>query len=473
MNVIVIDIDSLRADHVGAYGYDAQTTPNIDALAADGIRFDRAYAANSPCMPSRAALVSGRYGVHNGVETHGPPGQTLFSPATRTDWDDRPAAAFRSLPEQLFNNRFQTGAISSFPRHPALWFYHVWHEFYQPQEPVDPDRTDVPTEEPRPDGLPTEGFQTPRGANIADLAIQYLDRHTDEDLFLYTQFWDPHEPYNRTHDEIEPFRTDTSAPPYPTADQIEEHRTWDVVRGATDMNVAERSDLLELLARYDAEIRYVDEHVGRLIDELKRQEMYDESLIFLTADHGEEFGEHGQYRHHCSTHDGTQRIPLIVKPPAFTGTNRGGATDALVTNVDIAPTVVDYVGLETPAGWQGRSLRPVLEQEMVDWRDDVVFDHGLYRAQRAIRTDRWKLIRTHHAGLLDGVTPEYQLFDMTVDPWEQDDVAADHPEMISELKDRLLAWTDEHVGPEEDPIHRIARVGPTGYNWFKDTWDGV
>jgi len=473
MNTIVIDIDSLRVDHIGAYGYEAPTTPNIDALAEDGVRFTRAYAANSPCMPSRAALVSGRYGIHNSVATHGPSGQRLAEPRTQDNWTDDPAS-FWTLPEVLFNNRVQTGAVSSFPRHPAQWFYHVWHEFYTPQEPAErPD--DVPVETPAPSGLPDECFQTPRANSVADIATEYIERHADNNFMLYAQFWDPHEPYNRTNDEIDPFRDGTPLPPVPTDEMIESHLSWDVVRGAQDMNVRSRSDLHELLARYDAEIRYADRHVGRIIDSLKNHEIYDDSLVILTADHGEEFGEHGEYRHHWSTYDGTQRIPLVIKAPvdAVKQTEIGTACEKLVTNVDLAPTVVDFSGLDCPAGWQGWTLEPLLTSENASWRSHVVFDHGLYMAQRAVRNERWKLIRTHHPGLWDGVMPETQLYDMRDDPWEQQNVASEHPDIVDALEMERRDWADRHCGPEEDSLHRVARKGPAGYRWFRSEWDGV
>jgi arylsulfatase A-like enzyme len=387
MSTILIDIDSLRADHVGAYGYDAPTTPNIDSLAEDGIRFTRAYAASSPCMPSRAAVLSGRFGIHNGVVTHGPRGQTLAEPQSSHDWTE-PARRYWTLPEVFFENRVRTGAVSSFPRHPAYWFYHVWHEFYQPQEPKERPEN-VPHESPPPSGLPGEGFQTPRADEVADIATRFIEANSDQEFLLYTQFWDPHEPYNRTEAEIDEFRGATPLPEYPTAEQITEHQSWDIVRGAADMNIASQDNLQELLARYDAEISFVDEHVGRILQALRRAGVYEESTIILTADHGEEFGEHGSYRHHWSTHDGTQRVPLIVKPPRDAAGSIS-VCDELVVNVDLAPTATDFADLPTPAGWQGRSLRPLLSESADSWRDHIVFDHGLYVAQRAVRTERWK-----------------------------------------------------------------------------------
>lgn len=456
VRIIYLDIDSLRADHVGAYGQSAPTTPNIDTLADDAVRFDTAYVANSPCMPSRAALLTGRYGIHNGVVTHGAKSQMVHCPRQWTDWAGSWSEGTETprdwwhLPELFFRNRVTTGAVSSFPRHPAPWFYHVWHDFRQPQEPAGGD----------------ESFQTPRAETVADEAIRFLDAHDSEEFFLYAQFWDPHGPYNRSEVEVERFR-DGPVPPYPTAEQLSEHRTWDAWRSASHMNVESRDDLAELLAKYRAEIRYADRHVGRILDHLKAAGMYDETLIVVTADHGEEFGEHGLYREHWSTHDGTQRVPLLIKPPASAAV-KPGARKQLVTNVDMPPTLAEYAGIEPPSEWQGRSLIPILRNSKEEWRSHVVFDHGLYTAQRTIRTERWKLIRTYHSGMWGDSVPDYQLYDMAADLWEQNNRASDRPELVSDLDRRRLVWVDRHVGLREDPLHAVARDGPAGFNAYQD-----
>lgn len=474
MRILYLDIDSLRPDHLGCYGYEQPTSPNIDRLAADAIRFDRAYVASSPCMSSRAAFVSGRYGINNGVVTHGPLGQTLNSPATRHghEWQGFEDAQeeWMTLPELFFNNRIRTIAVSSFPRHPAPWFYHLWHEFHQPQEP------------------PGGYFQTPRAEDIVDIAIDRLEANRDEEPFLYVQFWEPHDPYLQDDEAVEPFR-DGPLPPYPTSEQIEAHMDWDAFRSPTDPGLARslehssydtvvnREALGDLLAGYDAEIRHVDTHIGRLLDYLKANNLYDETLIVVTADHGEEFGEHGLYREHWSTYDGTQRVPLLIKPPAH-HEMAAGSRDHLVTNVDMAPTLARYAGLDLPAAWQGRSLQPIVESASAESRDAIVVDHGQYTAQRAVRTDQWKYIRTYHAGMWNGVVPDEQLFDLTTDPWEQTNLAPDRPDVVSDLHDLMAGWAEEHVGPEEDALHEAAREGPAGLHRLYttkgyDRWDGV
>lgn len=475
MNVVVIDVDSLRADHVGVYEYDAPTTPNLDELANDSVKFENAYVSNSPCLPSRAAFISGRHGISNGVETHGPASQQLRSPQNWRKWyacwaeewtEDGRATLLETegesknwltLPEVFFHNRIHTGAISSFPRHTAPWFYHLWHEYHQPQEP---DR----------DG---EYMQTPRAETIADLGIEFISQNKDDDFFLYTQFWDPHTPYNRNEEEIERFRG-TPLPPYPTEDQLQSHQEWNAWRSASQMGIHKRDDLEELLAHYDAEIRYMDSHLGRILDHLKENGLYEDSLIVVTADHGEEFGEHGVYREHWSTYEGTQRVPLIIKPPESVQVSTGTRSD-LVTNVDIAPTLVDYADLEIPGGWQGKSLRPLIEEENTEWRDSIVFDHGLYTAQRSIRSGRWKLTRTYHPGMWESVLPRLQLYNLDNDPWEQNDVAENNPDVVTKLEQTMSQWVADNVGRYGDPIRDVARETPPGterqQRW--NNWSGV
>jgi arylsulfatase A-like enzyme len=483
--VVVIDVDSLRPDHMGTYGYGPATTPHLDDLARDATVFERAYAANSPCMPARAGLLTGRYGIANGVETHKWQGRSVNGPHTwparRFDGDP---ADYHTLPERFFEAGRAAAAVSSFPRHPAPWFYHVWDEVHQPREP----------------DAPGEYFQTPRAAAVVDRAIDLLDRRAPE--LLYVQLWDPHTPYNRSDAEVAAF-ADAPLPPHPTDAEIAAHREWDTWRGARDTGIEDREDLQAVLAAYDAEIGYADAQIGRLLDTLREYDRYDESLVVVLADHGEEFGEHGCYREHWSTHEGTQRVPLLVKPPA--DAPRRDRSRALVTNVDVAATVLAYAGLEVPDAWHGTSLRPHVADaaggtdgedrsgpsatatsglsappgDGVDVaagpNDFLVVDHGLYTAQRAVRTDRWKLVRTYEAGLWEPVVPEVQLFDLDADPWEVDNCADEYPDVVDALSTLRARWVDRHVGPDGDALRTAVRNGLGGPEIYGDagSWDGI
>jgi arylsulfatase A-like enzyme len=112
------------------------------------------------------------------------------------------------------------------------------------------------------------------------------------------------------------FTDEATPPPYPTAEQIEAHQEWDAWKSAREKGVEDRSDLAEVIGHYDAEIHYADRQIGRVIDALVAEGAYDDVWIVTTPDHGEEVGEHGLYVEHWSTHDGTQRVPMVIKPPA-------------------------------------------------------------------------------------------------------------------------------------------------------------
>jgi arylsulfatase A-like enzyme len=321
---------------------------------------------------------------------------------------------------------------------------------------------------PRATGPDTSGdyFQTPRAEAVVDRAVEALDRHDPD--YLYVQPRDPHTPYSRPADEVDRFVD--APPPHPTAEAIRDHRTWDAWRGARDAGIDDRGDLRDLLAAYDAEVADADAHVGRPLDALRERDRYDRSCVVLLADHGEEFGERGLYSEHWSTHEGTQRVPLVVKPPA--DAPRRDRTDALATTVDAAATVLAYAGLDAPDAWQGTSLRGHVAGGPAP-TDALVVDHGLSTAQRAVRTDRWKPIRTYEAGLWDAVVPGTQLFDLDADPWETTDLAADNPDVVADLAATREAWVDAHVGPGGDALADAVANGLGGAEIYGDGYDGV
>jgi arylsulfatase A-like enzyme len=480
MQAIYVDVDSLRPDFLQPYGYEAPSSPGLAAFAEDAICFDRAYAANSPCMASRAGFLSGRYGVNNGVVTHGSGGQRLRSPKnwnglSPTAVDGNPISLdgvvleadvrfnqagdesyssgrkWYTLPETLFHSDVETVAISSFPRHPAPWFYTLWDQFRHPREPTGSD----------------EGYHTVRAETVIDHALEYLENAAPEDdFFLYIQLWDPHGPYKRTTSEVERFRGEIPEPDYPTAEQIDSHQAWDARMSAGDMGISKRRDLLEMLANYCAEIRYMDTHLSRLFEYLRDVDLYDESLVLFASDHGEEFGERGIYRDHGSTHEATQRVPLLIKPPKSQPLENS-TTDELVTNIDLAPTILDYFDIDPPAEWQGHSLRSIIEDDYGEWRDLIVAEHGVHIIQRSVITHEWKFTKTLHPSVWDEYEDKLQLYDLPNDPYEQTNVASDHPDLVTNLEKEMAYWISQHRGHGEDPLRSLQRSGPPYYHLQK------
>lgn len=205
MKVIYFDIDTLRPDHLSCCGY-GRPTPHIDALAADGVRFSRAYASNTPCMPARAALFTGCFGVVNGVETHGTAALSVATP---------PETA---LPRVLAWQGVHTAAVSSFGRHPAPWFYNGFSHV------IDPSYR-----------CRAENFQRFPGAAVNEAAMDFLDGFCGEDLFLHLHYWDPHGPLSPPPEWIDRgYEPDTSAV---TDEQLTRLAASPLYRGGRHMRV--------------------------------------------------------------------------------------------------------------------------------------------------------------------------------------------------------------------------------------------
>lgn len=452
MKTILIDIDSLRFDQFGSYGQDQEVTPVIDEFSEDSAVFTNAYASGSPSMPSRASLLYGRFPVHHHVETHGTMGQTMNHPyswsfSVKKEWDGD-LRDWWSLPEALFRNQIQTCAVSSASRYPAPWMFNFWNEYHQPEEPDE----DVST------------FASVEAEEVVDIGLDFLEDAQD-DFFLYLQFWDPHMSMQCPEEEVEKFE-DMSIPKYPTDEDIEEHQDWDTKNSASNKEIEDRDDLRQMYARYRAEVNYVDSQLERVFDYLKDERIYEDSLIILTADHGEEFGEHGVYQEHWSTNEAVQKVPLIVKTPEEPENTE---IDELVGNVDIPATVLDYMDFEAPEKWQGRSLKPLIQDESFDWRSFMVMDHGLHTAQRAIRDGKWKMIQTLHPGDWDRKLQEMQLFNLEEDPFEQENLALEKPKLVEKLKQKMDLWVEQRKF-NADPLKKVGEQGPAGFRYLEDSF---
>lgn len=454
MNVILIDIDSLRADQLGVYGQEADVSPEIDSLGEDSTVFTNAYTAGSPSLPSRASMLYSRFPVHHHVETHGTMGQTLNHPynwsfEAKKNWDGD-LSDWWSLPEALFRNSVKTCAVSSASRYPASWMFNFWHEYHQPEE----------------SGGEKSTFATVDAEEVADISLDFLER-TDEDFMLYMQFWDPHVPLRRPEKEVEKFE-DAEIPEKPTEEQIKKHQDWETKNSASQKDINSREDLRELYASYRAEINHVDEQIGRIIGFLKQEGIYEDTLIVLTSDHGEEFGEHGVYQEHWSTNEKIQKIPLLVKTPDKAVSEP--VIDDLVSNTDIAPMIAEFLGIDEPGKWQGRSLKPLIEDESFDWREFLVLDHGLHTAQKSIRQGKWKMIQTLHSGDWKDKIQEMQLYDLEEDPLEQNNLALEKPKLVERLKTKMDLWREQRMAGS-DPLEKVAERGPAGYRYLENSFE--
>jgi arylsulfatase A-like enzyme len=201
-------------------------------------------------------------------------------------------------------------------------------------------------------------------------------------------------------------------------------------------------DVDTLTTLYDAETYFTDRELGRLFDTLRERELYEDTLVIVTSDHGEAFGEHDGFGHYKALYEELVRVPLVIHVPG----QESKTVDSQVGLADLSPTVLDYLGLETPDTVSGESLRPLIEgdrSERVDERH--VIGHG---DPLGVRTERWKYIWW----VRDGDEPiDAELFDLRADPEETTDVSADNPKLV-EAFDEYLATHVAHADETADAL---------------------
>lgn len=316
--ILLLTVDTLRADHLGEYGYDRQTSPGLARLAADGVVFEHAFTTAPKTSPAYASMFTGHYPYRHGLQSLG---QEL-------------ADQNETLAERLSAGGYRTaGFVSSTVMIDRLsglgqGFAH-WD-----------DR--MTSREANRDNYERVASQTT--ASVLEWLPQDL-----AGVFVFVHLIDPHGPY--TPPSLFLVRLRRGRGPLLKPGQVPEFQR---LEGATAVG--------DYIDAYDAEVLYATGQLSRILDELDERGVYDDSLIIVTADHGESFGEDGYFfRHGKTLHEASTRVPLIIKPP-------GGRADVVeprwidsVSLVDIAPTVLDYAGVDGPAQPHGSSLRPVLE----------------------------------------------------------------------------------------------------------------
>jgi len=216
--------------------------------------------------------------------------------------------------------------------------------------------------------------------------------------------------------------------------------------------VTTRERYEHMITEYDAAIAYVDHHLGQVLDLLEAQGVLEDAVVMITADHGDAFGEHGVYSDHVWADECIHRIPLIVRWPGTTAA--GGRSDSLVYNTDLGPTLCELLGAPIPEQWDGRSFAPALRGEPMAERGYLVWGHGLYTTQRAVRTRGHLLIRTYDPCQYAQFEP-VELYDMSADPYRTRNLAADQPDLVGGLDRRLNDWLQEQLtkpGAIADPF---------------------
>ena len=419
-DILLVTVDTLRADHLASYGYLRATSPVIDRLAAEGVRFDQAAVQWPKTGPSFASMFTATYPKNNGIV------RKIGIPLP----DD-----FLMLAEMLGARGYGTYAVvSNGAVSRELNFdqgFDLYLETWDGREDValaERDRGDVVTA-------------------LARQAAERIDR--DKPFFLWIHYLDPHSPYTPPGEWSDRFQGDEHFDP-----DVELPVRWDkhrsVVGAVGSSQVLEgRTDLEFYVARYDAEVAYVDHQIGEMLAHLDSEGLLDDTLTVLTSDHGESLGDHGYYFDHGRLGFQTcLRVPLIFHFPGVLAP----AVDAdPVELIGLMPTLLEVAGAELADGeWmQGRSFLARLRGERLAVDDPALaFSEAGYggqdRWQRIVRSRRFKLVQAFEGAaqrwITGGLGNEYALYDLENDPAEKTNVLAEHEREAEQLGRAMIRW---------------------------------
>jgi choline-sulfatase len=375
-DVFLITIDTLRADHVGCYGYKQVETPALDALANDGVRFTEAFTHSPITNTSHITILTGLLPSVHGVTDFGVP----LSPQHVT------------AAELLKQHGYQTAAfigaviLDSNTLAPGL---DRGFDFYDNFPKTDSESADARNN-------PRWGRVERRGMEVVEHAEAWFDKHRAGPHFVWVHLYDPHDPYE---------------PPPPYSEKYKDHL-------------------------YDGEIAYADSAVAHWIAFLKKAGVYDNAIIIVTGDHGEGLGEHGEETHGLFLYDSTLHIPLILKTPG--AAHHGAVVDAEVRTTDILPTILSATGVAAPAELNGESLFPLIEQAAsaqapsnreLFGETDYPLRWG-WAPLRALRTENTKWIEA----------PRPELYDLHADPKELKNLYPPDSSRAQNMQAEIAKW---------------------------------
>lgn len=443
-NVLLILVDDLRPE-IGAYGVERAVTPNLDRLAASGVLFQRAYTQQAVCAPSRAALLTGLRPDSTGIYNLETPVRSVMP-------------THITLPQHFRQNGYQTVAIGKVYHHrsddpqgwsvapidpPGSW---VGRGYLAPEsirevQAYEAEHRDGSGRGPSYEAAAVHDTMYEDG-KIASRAIEQMRRLRDQPFLIVAGFKKPHLPFNapRKYWEMHPaesirlpdnyFRPE-GVTPFSLANFGELRNYTDIPRQGPVSDDKARA----LIRGYLASTSYVDAQVGRLLDQLQRLGLAENTVVVLWGDHGFKLGEHAEWVKHSNFEIDT-RIPLLVRAP---GVSRAGArSPRFVETVDVYPTLAELAGLPTPSH-QGHSFVPLLRSPDRPWKDAAFSQYPRSGGVmgRGIRTDRWHYIEWQRGPQREVVARE--LYDHAADPQENRNIAAGNGPVVAELSQRLAA----------------------------------
>jgi len=299
---------------------------------------------------------------------------------------------------------------------------------------------------------------------INAMALPWIRENKEKDFFVFIHYWDPHGLYfpPKTYRRLF-YQGNESDPGNHSLDALKSQPVWPFTKGHLDAIGENISDIEYVVAQYDGEIRYADDNIGRLLDLLEDLRISDETAIIFTSDHGESLGEHHFYFDHHEVYETTVHVPLILWHPS--ALPKGKKVSGLVqSTISLAPTILNLFGSEVPGQMEGKDLTKLASGEAEAWKE-IYVNQGLWTGKRAIRTERWKVIKTIDKAFWE--TPETELYDMKDDPAETKNLALERPETTDELELKMGRWLRKKLGKRLDPLESIVSHGLPVYDWVE------
>jgi arylsulfatase A-like enzyme len=389
-NVLLISLDTLRADHLSSYGYERETTPFMDEQAAAGVRFHWAFVNTLATTNSHTTILSSQYQESHGVMRGG----------QKSTKDNRLPEELALVQESFQRFGYRTLGVTDggnfAERH---GFGRGFDEF--------------------------EGKEV-RGAQDGSKAfLDMLDRNlpSNQPLFLLFHTYEIHAPYDPPAPFDTQFSTGAESEFVPTGRNLRR------VRDTASQDLTP-TDLEHIVSLYDGGIRFTDSVLEDMFERLEERGFFDDDyLVVITADHGEEFGDHGGVLHRGLLYDELIRVPLIIKGSRLPG---GEVRDDIISSIDIAPTLLAYAGVPIPESMQGRDL---FSERRRPPHGEIIFAQ-LRSTRYALRTKEWKFIES------EGI----ELYNLTTDPGETINVALDHLDRVAEFQGLIKRWREGQEG---------------------------
>lgn len=415
-NLVLVSIDTLRADHVGCYGYPRPVSPAIDSLASEGVLFEDVTTPSPWTLPAHASLLTGLYPSHHGVKS-----VTQCLPDRIT-----------TVAELLTQSGFHTAAFvnsSLLTRKYGLnQGFSDFKHFHRDAAESEPSR-------------------------VGNAAEEWLANAGDEPFFLFLHYYDPHSDYVSLTRYEEEFARPYNGIADGTTKQLIEYRAGDVL--------LDSNDAAHLIDLYDAEIRMVDDSIARVIRSLDHASRLADTVVMITSDHGEEFLDHGGVLHGRTHYREIAGVPLVMRGP---GVPKGARVPGVVSLVDVVPTILSLLNLPLPVSVDGINLAPLFTSGVDVPAERVIFSEADHNNSEI---DIKRLVRcgsyAYHYDLLE---KSAELYDLEEDSAERKNIVSERDSVASRLHAELVEFMTGETSAESGVIlspEEIRRLKSLGY----------